>query len=143
MSEEKTGKKQVPLKPGMFRIPDKPGEKPYLIASRCKECGKYFFPQRAICLNCGQTSLEEAPIKGRGKVYTYTVAQQQLPGALVQVPYAIAIVLMEEGCQIHTVVTEDWENLEVDMDVEVYFEKMSEDQEGNDQLAYKFRAVKA
>ncbi|MBW2087061.1 MAG: OB-fold domain-containing protein, partial [Deltaproteobacteria bacterium] len=74
---------------------------------------------------------------------TYTVAQQQLPGALVQVPYAIAIVLMEEGCQIHTVVTEDWENLEVDMDVEVYFEKMSEDQEGNDQLAYKFRAVKA
>jgi hypothetical protein len=28
------------------------------------------------------------------------------------------------------------------MEMEVYFEKVSEDQDGNDQLAYKFRAIK-
>jgi len=135
-------KKQLPLKPGMFKIPDKEGEKPYLVAGKCKECGTYFYPQRVICLNCSAQAMEEAPLKGKGKVYTYTVARQQLPGAFVQVPYAIAIVLMEEGCQIHTVVTEDWENLDVDREVEVYFEKVAEDPEGNDLLAYKFRAVK-
>jgi hypothetical protein len=39
------------------------------------------------------------------------------------------------------VVTEDWENLDVDMDMEVYFEKVAEDPEGNDLIAYKFRAA--
>ncbi len=135
-------KKRVPLKPGLFRIPDNPDEQPYLTASRCKECGTYFYPMRAICLNCGKESLEEAPLKGRGKVYTYTIARQQLPGALVKVPYGIAIITMEEGCQVHTTVTEGWEDLEVGQEMEVYFEKVSQDEEGNDQLAYKFRAVK-
>ncbi|MBW1709789.1 MAG: hypothetical protein JRJ73_10050, partial [Deltaproteobacteria bacterium] len=57
-------KKRVPLKPGIFRIPDDPGEKPYLTASKCKECGTYFYPMRAICLNCGQETLEEARLSG-------------------------------------------------------------------------------
>ncbi|MBW2091915.1 MAG: OB-fold domain-containing protein [Deltaproteobacteria bacterium] len=135
-------KKRAPLRPGIFRIPDNPDEQPYLTASRCEECGTYFFPMRVVCLKCGKESLKEAPLSGRGKVYTYTIARQQLPGALVKVPYAVAIIAMEEGCQVHTVVTEDWEHLDVDMDVEVYFEKVGEDEEGNDQLAYKFRAVK-
>jgi uncharacterized OB-fold protein len=139
---KKAEKKQVPLSPGIFSIPDNPGEKPHLIASRCRECGKYFFPQRVICLNCGAEALVEASLSGRGKLYSYTIARQQLPGALVEVPYAIAIISMEEGCQVYSPVTENWESLAVDMEMEVYFEKVSEDQDGNDQLAYKFRAVK-
>ncbi|MBW1813985.1 MAG: Zn-ribbon domain-containing OB-fold protein [Deltaproteobacteria bacterium] len=142
MSEGKKEKKQLPLKPGIFKIPDDPNEKPYLLGSKCKKCGTHFFPSRVICLNCGAEAMEEASLKGRGTVYTYTIARQQLPGALVQVPYAIAIVLMEEGCQIHTPVTEDWESVKIGMDVEVYFEKVFEDEDGNDLLAYKFRAVK-
>jgi len=141
MSNEKSPKKQVPLKPGLFKIPDKAGEEPYLIASKCKECGTYFFPIRVICLNCGAEAMEETPLKGRGKVYTYTIARQQLPGALVQVPYVIAIVSMEEGCQVHTPVTEGWESIKIDMEAEVYFEKVREDEEGNDVLAYKFKAA--
>lgn len=143
MSDEKSKKKQLPLKAGLFKIPDKLDEKPYLIASRCKECSTYFFPTRVICLNCGAEAMEEAPLKGRGKVYTYTIARQQLPGALVQVPYAIAIISMEEGCQVQTVVTEDWESIDIGTEMEAYFEKVREDEEGNDQIAYKFRAAKS
>lgn len=142
MNEEKSGKKQLPLKPYLFKMPEEPGQQPYLTASKCKECGTYFYPQRVICLNCSAQAMEETPLAGKGKVFTFTIARQQLPGAFVQVPYAVAIVLLEEGCQIHTVVTEDWENLDVDMDVEVYFEKVAEDPEGNDLFAYKFRAAK-
>ncbi len=141
MNEEKSEKKQLPLKPYLFKMPDEPGKQPYLTAGKCKECGTYFYPQRAICLNCSAEAMEEVPLSGRGKVYTYTIARQQLPGAFVQVPYAVAIILMEEGCQIHSVVTEDWENLDVDMDMEVYFEKVAENPEGNDLIAYKFRAA--
>ncbi len=141
MNEEKSEKKQLPLKSYLFKMPDEPGKQPYLTAGKCKECGTYFYPQRAICLNCSAEGMEEVPLSGRGKVYTYTIARQQLPGAFVQVPYAVAIILMEEGCQIHSVVTEDWENLDVDMDMEVYFEKVAENPEGNDLIAYKFRAA--
>ena len=141
MNEPKTEKKLMPLKPGIFIIPDDPGKSPYLISSKCTTCGSYFFPTRAICLSCHTETLEEAPLTGKGKVYTFSIARQQLPGALVQVPYAIAIVVMDEGCQIHTVITEDWESVKIGMDVEVYFEKVFEDEEGNDLLAYKFRAA--
>ena len=141
MSEKKIEKKAVPIRPGMFRIPEEPGKQPYLYGGKCKSCDTYFFPTREICLNCGAENMEEVPLSGKGKIYTYTVAWQQVPGALVKVPYALAIVILEEGCQLHTVITENWESLKVDMPVKVYFEKMSEDDEGRDQIAYKFRAV--
>lgn len=141
MNEEKKEKQQLPLKPGLFVMPDDPSEKPYLTAQRCKECGTYFYSGRANCLKCGAEPMEVVPLSGKGKVYTFTVAHQQLPGALVKVPYAIAIITTEEGCQIHTVITEDFESVEVGMDVEVYFEKVAEDKEGNDLLAFKFRAA--
>ncbi len=142
MTQAKPRKKQVPLRPGRFRIPEQPRAEPYLIASRCRTCGKYFFPTRAVCLNCGKQTLEETPLKGKGTLYTYTIARQQLPGALVTPPYAIANILMEEGCQVPTIVTEGWDSLDIDMDMEVYFEKIREDTEGNEQIAYKFRPVK-
>lgn len=141
MSETSTEKKQVPIRPGMFRIPDEPGQPPHLYGGKCKNCDTIFFPIRPICLNCGAEGMDEIPLSGKGKVYTYTIARHQVPGALVKVPYALAIVLLEEGCQVTTVITEDWESIEVDMDVEIYFEKMGEDDDGNDQMAYKFKAV--
>ena len=140
---DRAAKKRLPLRPGIFRVPEDPKEKPYLVGSRCRECGDTFFPVRKVCLGCGKETLEEKALSGKGKVYTYTVARQQLPGAYVQVPYAIAVVTLEEGCSIHTVVTEDWEKVAIDQDVEVYFEKVASDEEGNDLLAYKFRAARA
>jgi len=141
MNEEIKEKKQLPLKPYLFVIPEDPDKKPYLTAQRCKECGTYFYSGRVNCLNCGAEPMEVVPLSGKGKVYTYTIARKQLPGALVTVPYAIAIVMSEEGCQIHTVITEDFESVEVGMDVEVYFEKVAEDHDGNDLLAVKFKAA--
>lgn len=142
MTETKSEKKRVPLRPGGFVVPEDPGQEPYLTATKCGNCGKYFFPGRVICLNCGKQQMERVALGSKGKLYTYTVVHQQLPGALVKVPYAIAQVVMEEGCQIQGVVTEDFESLDIDMDMEVYFEKMGEDAEGNEQMAPKLRPVK-
>src|SRR3990172_6168408 len=103
---DEAAKKRVPPRPGLFRVPDNPKEKPYLVASRCRECGETFFPTRKVCLGCGKETLDETPLSGKGKIYAYTVARQQLPGAYVQVPYAVAVVALDEGCSIHTVITE-------------------------------------
>jgi uncharacterized OB-fold protein len=140
MTQAKPEKKQIPLRRGRFKIPEQ--GTPYIVASKCQSCGKYFFPTRVICLNCGKQTMIETPLKGKGTIYTYTVARQQLPGALMKPPYAIANVLMEEGCQVPTVITENWETLDIGTDVEVYFEKIQEDAEGNDLMVYKFRQIK-
>ena len=141
MNEEKQKKKQLPLKPGLFNIPDDPNQKPNLTAQRCKVCGTYIFSRRINCLNCYSEQMEVVSLSGRGKLYAFSVARQQLPGALVKVPYGIGVIEMDEGCQVNTAITEGWENLKVGMDMEAYFEKMAEDPDGNDLLAYKFRAV--
>jgi len=143
MTEAKSQKKRVPLARAGFVIPEESGAEPYLVGAKCTNCGKVFSGMRVICLNCSaQNTMERMPLSGKGKLYTYTVVWQQLPGALIKVPYAIANVVMDEGCQIQGVVTEDFESLDIGMDMEVCFEKMREDAEGNDEIAFKFRAVK-
>jgi uncharacterized OB-fold protein len=138
---ETVAKKRLPLRRGRFVVPEDPKQQPYLIAARCRNCGKYFVPPRVVCLNCGKQMMEIVPLGNRGKVYSYTIVHQQLPGALVKVPYAIVIVSMPEGCQVTSVVTEDFDKLQVDQPVEVYFETMIKDNEGNDRIADKFRIV--
>lgn len=142
MTEVKLEKKQVPLRPGLFKIPEEAGAKPYIIASRCKNCGEHFFPTRLICLKCGKEETEEVALAGRGKVATYTTVMQQVPGSLVTPPYDLAIITMDEGCQVQTVVTEDAESIRIGMPMEVYFEKIREDADGNEEIVYKFRQAK-
>jgi hypothetical protein len=81
-----------------------------------------------VCLNCGKQDMEQGvPLGGRGKIYSFTVVHQQLPGSLVKVPYAIVIVSMPEGYQVHAVVTEDHDKLQIGQEVEVYFEAVPAD----------------
>ncbi len=141
MAEGTTAKKRLPIRRGRFIVPEEPGAEPYLVASRCGHCGKYFFPPRVICLNCGRQEMEPAALSGKGTLYTFTTVWQQLPFALVKPPYSIVIVALEEGCQAHGVVTEDPEDLRIGEAMELYFEKASEDEEGNDLLVDKFRVA--
>lgn len=137
-----TTRRMVPLRAGVFRLPDTPDGKPVLLGSRCSECGAYYFPQRQICIACGRNGLDEAELSPRGKVWTYTIARQTPPGSLVEAPYAVAIVELLEKVAIRAVLTDvDLESVKVGMDVEITLVKMKEDEEGNDVVSYKFRPV--
>ena len=130
----------VPLREGVFRIPTGPGEKPALIASRCPRCGEHFFPKRAICLACGQVGLEEAYLTGPGKIWTFTVARMTPPGSLIEAPYVVAQVELPEKVIVTSVLSDcDVDSVRVDMPVELVLEKVKQDEEGNDVVAFKFR----
>lgn len=141
MAETASKKKRIPIRRGRLVVPDDPNEKPFLSGSKCSKCGKYYAGRRVICLNCGNRETERVALSGKGKIYSFTIVHQQLPFALVKVPYAIVIVAFEEGCQTHGVVTEDLDSVEVGKNVEVYFEVAREDEEGNELLYDKFRVV--
>jgi uncharacterized OB-fold protein len=132
----------VPLRSGIFRLPETPDGKPVLLGSRCPNCGAYYFPKRHICIACGHEGLDEAELSGRGKVWTYTIAGQTPPGSLVEAPYALAVVELPEKVAIRSVLTDvDLDKVKVGMDVEIVLVKMKEDDDGNDVVSYKFRPV--
>ena len=141
-SEKGSAKHMVPLRGGIFRIPETADGKPVLLGSRCPECGAHYFPQRYICIACGHEGLDQVELSGRGKVWTYTIAGQTPPGSLIEAPYALAVVELPEKVAIRSILTDvDVDAVRVGMDVEIKLVKMKEDDDGNDVVSYMFRPV--
>jgi scaffold protein (connect acetoacetyl-CoA thiolase and HMG-CoA synthase) len=142
-SDKGSEKRMVPLRTGMFRVPDSPDGKPVLLGCRCPECGAYYYPKRYICITCGHEGLDEAELSGRGRVWTFSIAGQTPPGSLVEAPYAMAVIeLPKEKVAIRCPLTDvAMEDVKVGMDVEIVLAKMKEDEEGNDVVSFKFKPV--
>ncbi len=139
-NQPKSQKKAVPLKEGLFTVPSPGGEGGHLIGSRCKSCGDVFFPKRDVCLSCGQADMEETALNTRGKLEAWTVVRQTPTGAIVTAPYGLGRIELLEGVFVATVLTDcDLEKLKSGTEWELVIEKVKEDEEGNDVMAYKFR----
>jgi uncharacterized OB-fold protein len=137
--------KRIPIKEGLWTVPSSPHEKPQLIGSRCPLCGEVFFPKKGsgICTRCQSRNLEEIKLSRRGKIYSFTVVMQRPPEYYKgPVPYAEGFVELPEGVRVETLFTDcNVDDLKVGMDVELVIEKLCEDEEGNEILAFKFRPV--
>lgn len=132
-------KKQIPINEKILRLSTEV-EEPHLIGVKCKSCGEYFFPKRDRCLNCCNEDMEEINLSKRGKIYTYTIIHHSPPGYNGPVPYAVGAVELPEGIIILSPLKDfDFNKIKVGMDVEVVFEKIYEDDKGNDIIGYKFK----
>ena len=143
-SEPTTEKQQVPVQEGLFYQPRSPGEKPYLIGSRCNICGYVSFPKLLVCPRCVQiNTMEEMHITGKGKIDTFSVCYAALPG--FQAPSIQGYINLEEGVRIWSLITgvePSDELLKIGMDVELVICKVREDAAGNEIMSYQFRPVK-
>lgn len=137
------GKKQVPLTPSMFRMPELPGGPPRLRGARCRACGELFASRRAYCANCSSPDIEEQLLSTTGEIRTFTIVRQQPPGSLIAVPYVIASVRLDDGVNVQTLLTGiDPEKARIGMPVEIALEVVKEDEAGNDLVATFFRPRK-
>ena len=131
--------KKIPIKEGLFKVPSD-GEKGYLIGSRCKRCGEHFYPKRAVCANCYSQEMEDVALSRRGKIFTYTIARTGYPGTPVTPPFITGQVELPEGVQVLSLITDvDLDKVKIGTEVELYFWKTGEDEEGNEVMAYAFR----
>lgn len=117
---------------------------PVLIGSKCRSCGKVYFPQKTFCDQCFQKSqMDIIPLSREGKLFTYSFVTKS-PRS--NSPYAFGYVdLPKEKLRFFTLLTECEpfeEVLKVGMDLEVVFEKIMTDKEGVDIMGYKFRPKK-
>lgn len=99
-----------------------------LSVQQCKSCGERPFPPRAHCPACGAGALVWAPVSGRGRVHSYTVAHRAPhPVFAGQLPLVVAIVELEEGPRLVTnVVGCAPEDLAVGLPVEARFEPIDD-----------------
>jgi uncharacterized OB-fold protein len=67
-----------------------------LAFQRCASCGRFQHPPGPVCRSCGGRELEFQPVSGRGTVYTYTVTHHRVVPGFDEVPYAVALVEMDE-----------------------------------------------
>jgi len=66
-------------------------EKGQVVASKCKDCGRVFFPPRADCWQCLASNMEWIEVTGNGRLLTYSKLQYAPVGFEDDLPYAIAV----------------------------------------------------
>ena len=94
---------------------------------RCSACDRAVFIPQPACPGCFGDTLAWAVSAGRGSVYSFTVVHRpQRP--VFEVPYAVAIVELEEGFSMLTNLVDcAMEAIEIGMSVEVSFRKLSDE----------------
>jgi uncharacterized protein len=110
-----------------------------LLYQKCNDCGEVIFFPKLICPNCMGENLGWEESKGRGKIHTFTVTYDMAPPEFMPyVPYALAIIRLDEGFQFMSNIVEcEFEEIKCDTEVEVVFEKAT------DEITLpKFRPVK-
>ena len=92
---------------------------------RCTDCGKPYFYPRPVCPACGSRNVEWFTASGRATLYSYVINHRAAPGFAGDVPYAIAVVQLEEGPRMMSNIVglpATPEALVLDMPLQVTFE---------------------
>jgi hypothetical protein len=118
-----------------------------LKAMRCNNCGKVFFPPRAVCSVCHRKSIgkmECLNLKGVGEVYTFAVVHEAPSQFEILKPYVVAMVKMEEGVMLTSQVLDvDPKDVKIGMKVKATLRRVGEDGPGGViYYGYKFVPVK-
>ena len=95
---------------------------------KCTACSHVYFPPRPFCPQCASNNISVVRASGRATLYSYVIHHRPVAGFVP--PYSIAVVQLEEGPRMMTNIVEieqTPEALQLDMPLEVVFEKMSEE----------------
>jgi uncharacterized OB-fold protein len=107
-----------------------PETKPYwdavragrLSIQRCDDCGAHVFYPRLFCPSCMSDRLTWTDVSGRGEVYSFTVVHRTGPAHKPMVPYAVALIALEEGPRMMSWLrTDDLAAIRIGMPVKLGF----------------------
>ena len=99
-----------------------------LHVQRCQACGRHYFYPRPFCPNCFSDDVHWERVSGRATLHSYVISHRPVPGWENDVPYAIAVVELEEGPRMASSIVgipNTPEDLVLDMALEVCFEEQA------------------
>ncbi|MFL6633570.1 MAG: Zn-ribbon domain-containing OB-fold protein [Massilia sp.] len=93
------------------------------LVQRCRDCGKVQYHYRAFCCHCWSDGVEDLPIAGTGKVWTYSVVQiNRSPQFADWGVYATGVIEVPEGVKIISrIAADDVERVRIGADVRLAF----------------------
>ena len=71
-----------------------------LMGTKCKGCGKLWFPPRADCKDCWSSDMEWVEVKPEGTIVTYTVTVVAPKYYAQRAPYIMAIGQLDDGPKV-------------------------------------------
>lgn len=75
-------------------------EKGKIMGTKCKRCGKLYFPPQADCNSCLSADMDWVEIEGKGQLVTYTVTHVA-PKAYANIaPYVTGVAQLDEGPKV-------------------------------------------
>lgn len=99
-----------------------------LLTPRCDACESYWFPPALLCPRCNSAKWTWTAVSGRGRIFSYVVYHRVYhPGFADEVPYAVAVIELDEGPRlISNVIGVAPDKLVCDMKVEVVYQPITE-----------------
>jgi uncharacterized protein len=95
-----------------------------LILRYCRACKEAHYYPRTICPHCGSDDTTWVDSEGVGEIYSYTVMRRG-----VEVPFAMAYVLLKEGISLLTHLTHcDFDAIRIGQKVKVVFQETQDGQ---------------
>jgi uncharacterized OB-fold protein len=94
-----------------------------LCLQRCVACAAWRYPPAPVCPRCAATEACWTPISGKGRVHSFVVYHRAFhPAYAEEVPYAVALVELDEGVRLLLRVVEcPPETLAIEMRGEIRF----------------------
>jgi uncharacterized OB-fold protein len=136
------GKKARPIVP-YLRLGGN-GDKPHLVGQKCAACGAVYIGNRVACAKCTAAGpFNEIRLSATGTLWVYTIVYQSVPG--IKTPYVAGVVDLPEGVSVNCTVIDvepDPRKIPFGMPLEMVTQKVREDKEGNDVIAFFFRPAR-
>jgi uncharacterized OB-fold protein len=132
---------RVAIEPGIVALPDREGDPPRLLGSRCDSCGAVFHPARPVCLACHGRALSDAALNGSGTLYACTHVQMLLrPGRRERRDYWVAQVDLDDGPRVQGLLAPDIGEARIGMRLGLALETLRVDENGDEIVVPHFRA---
>jgi uncharacterized OB-fold protein len=75
-------------------------EKGQVAATKCKKCGRTYFPPRADCPDCRHSTIEWVVLDGKGTLITFTRVFFAPPAFQPEAPYLLGLAELSNGLRV-------------------------------------------
>jgi len=127
---------------GLIRFPANDDGLPHLLASRCSECGKVYFPPKQFCAECMNEQMDEIGLSNQATLYTSTVVHIGVKG--FETPYILGWVDLPEQVRLVTQIEFEPQRaseLHSGQKLELVVGKLRSLPDGTEIVGYKYRPV--
>lgn len=111
-----------------------------LLGNKCPECGKEYFPPVNLCRKCRSDNMKDKGMPKNGKILSYTMQKESLPGFEDQEPMIFGLVELENDVRLVAQIVDCvYESLRRGQRVRMVFRRVRSDGEsGQIFYGYKF-----